>query len=182
MTIYAFEKLPPEYQVSYGNITAPVQVTEYFSFSCSNCLKSFKKDFEKIKAQYIDNGKVHWIFHLNPSDLLTLKVAVCLEKLSLEEKRIFWEVVIDHLDHPSKGDTIIQTAMDAFNKPIPQLHELTYLEETFAFKSAYQYLQQPGIVSALPTIEINGKIYDEYPSRSFIEKQLSALLTTRKDP
>jgi len=171
----AFEKLPPQYQVAYGNPKAPVQVVEYFSLSCLKCLESFRKDFQELREKYIETQKVYWVFHLHPADLLTLQSMVCLEKLSPTEKRIFWDVVIDSLENPSEGSTIMQIAMETFQKPIPQLQELSYLKNTHGFQAAYKYLKQTDVISELPTLEINGKVYDEFPHRKFIEKQLGSL-------
>ena len=177
----AFEKLPNQYQVTYGNPKASIQVVEYFSLSCLKCLESFRKDFKELREKYIDTQKVYWVFHLHPADLLTLQSMMCLEKLSLAEKRIFWEVVIESLEKPSEGSTVIQIAMETFGKPISQLHDLSYIKNTDSFLSAYKYLKQTDVISELPTIEINGKVYNEFPNRKFIEKQIG-FLTTRVSP
>lgn len=175
----AFEKLPSNCQVSYGNPQAPIQVVEYFSFSCPKCLDLFKKDFLAMKEKYINSQNVHWVFHLNPADLLTLQAIVCLEKLSLTEKRIFFEVIIDALQDPSEGYMAMQAAMEAFGKPLPELHDPEYLKKSPLFTSAYQYLKQDDVITELPTIEINGKLYENFPNRKFIEKHLSQLLARR---
>lgn len=182
LSLSAFEKLPSHYQISYGNPQAPIQITEYFSLSCPKCLEIFRKDFEDFRRNYIDSQKVHWIFHLNPADLLTLQAMVCLEKLSLEEKRIFLEVIIDTLEDPAKGSIAMQIAMETFGKPIPQLQELSYLEKTSSFQSAYKYLKQSDVIRELPTVEINGKVHKEFPNRKFIEHQLSILSIPRNHP
>lgn len=178
----AFEKLPSQYLVAYGNPQAPIQVTEYFSLSCAKCIENFRKDFKALKERYIDTQKAYWVFHLNPADLLTLQAMVCLENLSLEEKKIFWEVVLDTLENPSDGCLIMQIAMETMGKPLSQLKDPSYLQMTSSFKNAYHYLKQPGLVTELPTVEINGKIYDAFPHRQFVEKQLSSLLTHRTQP
>ena len=180
-SLFGFEKLPSNYQIAYGNPKAPIQVTEYFSLSCPKCLESFRNDFSDLKRNYIDSQKVYWVFHLNPADLLTLQAMVCLEKLSSEEKKIFWEVLIDALNDPSKGCIIMQIALEALGKPSPQLQDLSFLQNTPSFQSAYKYLKQPDIIKELPTLEINGKIHDEFPSRKFIEKQLN-FLTSKSQP
>lgn len=105
---------------------------------------------------------------------------VCLEKLSQKEKRIFWEVVLDTLDNPSEGATLMQIAMETLGKPIPQLQDISYLQTTPTFKAAFGYLKQPDIITDLPTVEINGVLHDEFPTRKFLEKQLSSLTPNRK--
>lgn len=182
LSLSAFEKLPSHYQISYGDPQAPIQITEYFSLSCPKCLEIFHKDFESFKRKYIDSQQVHWVFHLNPADLLTLQAMICLEKLSLEEKRIFWEVIIDNLEDPTKGSIAMQIAMETFGKPISQLQDLSYLEKTSSFQSAYKYLKQSDVIRELPTVEINGKIHNEFPNRKFLEHQISILSIPRNHP
>lgn len=75
----------------------------------------------------------------------------------------------------------MQIAMETFGKPISQLQELSYIKNTDSFLSAFKYLKQPDIIIELPTLEINGKIYDEFPHRKFIEKQINSL-THRVSP
>lgn len=175
----AFEKLPSDWQVTYGDPKAPIQVVEYFSLSCPKCLDLFKNDFLAMKEKYINSQNVHWTFHLNPADLLTLQAMICLEKLTAAEKRIFFEVIIEALVDPNDGCIAMQTAMEAFGKPIPELHDPDYLKKSPLFTSAYQYLKQEDLITELPTIEINGKLYDEFPHRKFIEKHFSQLLAMR---
>ena len=182
--VTAFEKLPPQYYVSYGDPTASLQVTEYFSLSCPKCLETFKNDFTLLKQKYLDTHQVHWTFHLNPADLLTLQAMTCLEQLSPTEKQIFWEVVLDTLsdglDDPTEGCIVMQAAMDALGKPIPQLSDLAYLEKTPSFQEAYRYLKQKDTIQELPTVEINGKIYDEFPHFKFLDEQLSHLSFSKR--
>lgn len=180
LTLSAFEKLPPQYQVSYGHSDAPIKVVEYFSLNCLKCIEHFKKDFKAIKEKYIDSKKVFWIFHVNPMDLLSLQAMVCLGQLSQEKRQIFWEVILDALDDPSEGGILMQVAMETFGNPISQLTDLSYLKNSIDFKSAYKYLKQPDLVTEMPTVEINGKVHDEFPSLKFLEKQFSSLLTNRK--
>ena len=90
-------------------------------------------------------------------------------------------MVIESLENPSEGSTIMQIAMETFGKPIPLLQDLSYIKNTAGFLAAYKYLKQTDVISELPTLQINGKVYDEFPNRKFIEKQLSSL-TTRVSP
>ncbi len=49
-------------EMTLGDAEAPVTVIEYASFTCPHC-KSFHKDvFPQLKADYIDTGKVHFIY------------------------------------------------------------------------------------------------------------------------
>lgn len=48
---------------SMGKTDAPVTVHEYFSLSCSHCAAFHKDTFPQVKTDYIDTGKVRFIFH-----------------------------------------------------------------------------------------------------------------------
>ena len=51
------ETLP---DIFLGSETAPVTVVEYASFTCSHCAAFHKDVFPKLKAEYIDTGKVRF--------------------------------------------------------------------------------------------------------------------------
>ncbi len=48
--------------IVFGKKNAPVDVYEFLSFSCYHCKVLFEEDFEKIKKDYIDTGKIR--FHV----------------------------------------------------------------------------------------------------------------------
>ena len=48
--------------ITYGSESAPVAIVEYASLSCSHC-KYFHDDvFKPLKKNYIDSGKVKFVF------------------------------------------------------------------------------------------------------------------------
>ncbi len=54
--------------VPQGSATAPVTVLEYASFTCSHCRDFWKQEFPRLKAEYIDTGKVKFIYRDFPLD------------------------------------------------------------------------------------------------------------------
>ena len=46
-----------------GDQNAPVTVHEYFSLSCSHCAAFHKDVLPQVKTDYIDTGKVRFVFH-----------------------------------------------------------------------------------------------------------------------
>lgn len=64
-----------------GDENAPVLIEEFASLSCSHCASFHKDTFDKLKEEYIDTGKVRFIFNdfpLNASALDGAMVARCL--------------------------------------------------------------------------------------------------------
>ncbi len=63
-----------------GDKKAPVAVIEYASLSCPHCAMFYREAFEKMKNEYIDNGKVKFVyrdFPLNQQALVAAMIANC---------------------------------------------------------------------------------------------------------
>lgn len=64
-----------------GSDTAPIKVVEYSSLTCGHCSDFHKTDFPKLKAEYIDTGKVQFIFKefpLNKPAVDASKILRCM--------------------------------------------------------------------------------------------------------
>ncbi len=51
-----------------GDKNAPVVMVEYASLSCPHCASFARESFEKLKSEYIDTGKVQFVFRSFPLD------------------------------------------------------------------------------------------------------------------
>lgn len=49
-------------EMTLGDADAPVTVIEYASFTCPHCKNFHASAFKDLKANYIDTGKVHFIY------------------------------------------------------------------------------------------------------------------------
>ncbi len=49
-------------EMSIGNPDAPVTVIEYASYTCPHCASFHEGNFKKLKADYIDTGKINFIY------------------------------------------------------------------------------------------------------------------------
>ena len=175
--VWSFEKLDPKYQIAYGNPESSIKIVEYFSLSCPKCFDFFLVDFPLIKRQYLDTDEISWIFHPDPADLLTLQAMVCLEHLPDGQKRCFLETVLKHLKEKNykHGCLIMQAAMEVLGYPLQSLAEMGFLETTEAFKEAFAFLKQKDVITSIPMVEINGKLREEYPTKEFLEKEITSL-------
>jgi protein-disulfide isomerase len=67
--------------VPLGSETATVTVVEYASLACPHCRDFWKQDFPRLKANYIDTGKIKYIYRDFPIDadlsILLASVARC---------------------------------------------------------------------------------------------------------
>ncbi|MEX5728072.1 protein-disulfide isomerase [Rhodovulum iodosum] len=55
-------ELPEIEAMTLGDPNAPVALTEYASFTCGHCANFHDDVFKKLKADYIDTGKVHFTY------------------------------------------------------------------------------------------------------------------------
>lgn len=173
--LIAFEKLPSDYLVSYGNPESPVRIIQYYSFSCPHCVSLFRNQFQRIQTDFIETEKVYWIFHPVPMDILTVQAMECLSKLSDREKKIFLEAILEEafIDEPKLSATLMQRGMEILGKPIKDLHEKDYLTDTKTIQDAFTFLKQADEIEALPSVEVNGTfVHAQVPDIAFIEKQV----------
>ncbi|MBI1363318.1 MAG: thioredoxin domain-containing protein [Proteobacteria bacterium] len=66
--------------IAIGNSNAPLTVIEYASLTCSHCAHFHNDTFEEVKKNYVDTGKVRFVFRHMPWDNMALaaaKLAVC---------------------------------------------------------------------------------------------------------
>lgn len=169
-------RLEPKYTVTYGNPKAPIHIVEYLSFGCAPCIQLFAEEFEGIRSAYIETGKVYWVFHPHPVDLVTVHAMVCLEALSDHQKRVFLEAIMLEQYHTPNVNTIglMHAAMDILQVKIPNLEDAHALQTTPAFKAAFTYQQHPPAFTGTPTLAINGKLIEEFPTRKQIDQLIHA--------
>ena len=119
----------------------------------------------------MDTGRVYWVMHPHPVDLITVQAMVCLEALSDHQKHVFLEaVLLEHDRSPEFGLLKLMTsAMDVLKVHIPDVSDATVLQSTSAFKAAFTYQQAKPAFSGTPTIFINGRLIDAFPTRSVID-------------
>jgi protein-disulfide isomerase len=78
--------------VVMGDAAAPVELVEYASFTCSHCRDFWKQIFPRLKAEYIDTGKVKYVMRdwpTNPADLAIAGVG--LSRCAGEDK--YYDIV-----------------------------------------------------------------------------------------
>lgn len=75
---------PPEYgEMAMGPDTAKVTVIEYASATCPHCAAFHKETFPALKKEYIDTGKIRFVFRefpLNDAALAGFMLARCAPK------------------------------------------------------------------------------------------------------
>ena len=75
--------LPPDYDRSLGDPKAPIKMIEYAAPMCPICAAFDMREFPKLKAEYIDTGKVFYTYRVFPignPDFAAEGIARCLPK------------------------------------------------------------------------------------------------------
>ena len=73
MKLMAPTSLP---DMTLGKPTAPVTVVEYASMTCPHCANFDKTVFDTLKTDYIDTGKVYYVFREYPLDDLAFAASI----------------------------------------------------------------------------------------------------------
>jgi len=174
----AFEKLPSKlpskYTISYGDPKAPISMTEYFSFSCPSCLAFIQKELTLLKEKYTNRGRVYLIFHPDPADIVTMQVMRCFERLFPEEKQQFLEKIVKELPCRSQQLALlkVEKVMAQFRKEHEWIKDLSLVETSDAFYAGYQYITQAAAPTKTPTVEIDGVLYEEFPTLEWIDHMI----------
>ena len=81
-----------------GNPDAPVKLQEFASLSCPHCAHFHAENYEKLKAEYIDTGKVYFIFTDFPLNAPALDAAMIARCLPEERYFSFIKFLFDNQD------------------------------------------------------------------------------------
>src|SRR5260370_20066074 len=83
-------------EMALGSANASVTITEYASMTCSHCATFNANVFPKIKSEYIDTGKVRYVFREFPLDIKA-EVASMLARCIAKDDAGKYFAVIDML-------------------------------------------------------------------------------------
>lgn len=153
--------------VAYGDPKAPARITEYGSLTCHHCANFHENAFSQFKKNFIDTGKVYFVYSHFPYDNPSLQAASaisCLPKdkrpdaiMRLYETQAEWAFEADagsaavsqlDLDDASKLSTASCVAEGKNKDGISQIA----LNAT-----------RNGIAST-PTFVVNGSVYEGFMS------------------
>jgi protein-disulfide isomerase len=105
--------------VTMGQATAPVTIVEYASLTCPHCRDFWKQEFPKLKAAYIDTGKVKYTLRELPTPPAELAVAAA-GVARCAGKDHYYDVVDDVYTNYHK----MMDAVDSANGAAPVLIEV----------------------------------------------------------
>mgnify|MGYP000698504504 CR=1 FL=1 len=150
-------------EMSLGNPDARVTVIEYSSFTCPHCANFHRNVLPDIKANYIDTGRIHWIYRevfFDRFGLWAAMLARCgdasrffpMAELLYENQRDWASsndpaAVVDNLMRLGRRTGLSNEQMDAC---------LQDGEQAQAMVAAYQHFAQEHGINSTPSFVING--------------------------
>jgi protein-disulfide isomerase len=176
--IAALHAPPAEGEMAMGPETAKVVVVEYASASCPHCADFYKETFPALKKDYIDTGKIRFIFREFPHNDVAV-AAFMLARCAPKEK---YFPMIDMFFE--QQDAWLQAPLEGLQK-IAQLAGMT--KESFDACLKNQEVAK-GIlavrdkasnefgVTGVPTFFINGEIMKGELSIEEFRKKIDPLL------
>ncbi len=153
-------KAGPLKEMILGSEDAPVTIVEYASMTCGHCANFHKTTYPHLKENYIDTGKVRFIFREFPLDPVA-SAAFMLARCAPEEK---YFDIIDTLFDQQRAWAFTE---DPYNSLLGFAKQMGFTQESFdaclTNQSIYDGINQVRDraskefeVNATPTFFING--------------------------
>ena len=168
--------------MTIGDANAPVTIVEYAMFTCPHCAEFYKDVFPKLKAEYIDTGKVKLVFrevYFNRPSLWAAMIARCAPADRyfgiadvLFAQQLDWagqtdeQALLQKLYAIGRQAGLSDAEMDAC------MNDRGFAE---ALVAEYQKNAKADGIDATPTFIVNGQKVDNLPWDEFKAKVDAAL-------
>lgn len=151
--------------VTIGSASAPVTMIEYASLTCPHCRDFWKQEFPRLKAAYIDTGKVKYTLRELPTPPAELAIAAA-GVARCAGKDHYYDVVDDVYANYHK----MMDAVDSANGAAPVLIEIggrhglspDQVAACARSKAIRQYVdkeiaEKPDFAQSTPTVIVDGE-------------------------
>ena len=168
--------------MALGPANASVTVTEYASMTCPHCAAFNENVFPKIKSEYIDSGKVRYVFREFPLDIKAAAGSMLARCIAKDDAGKYFAVV-DML-FKQQNDWVVKNTTETLTRIGKQaglsqqavedcLKDQALLDKISADqKFANEVLK----VNSTPTFFINGEMIKGETSFEEFDKRIKSLL------
>ena len=166
--------------LALGSASAPVTIVEYASMTCSHCAAFHEETWPKLKAKYVDSGKVRFILREFPLDPLATAGSM-LARCAGPDRR---NAIVDLLYTQQKNWAFVDKPLDALAGLVKQAG-ISQADFDSCLKDQALYDQvnktredasKKFKVNSTPTFFVNGsELNGELPIEDF-DKALAPLL------
>ena len=168
--------------MALGPANAPITITEFASMTCPHCAAFNADVFPKIKAAYIDTGKIRWIFREFPLDVKAAAGSMLARCIGKDDAGKYFAVV-DMLFR-SQNDWVMKNTAESLNLIGKQaglsqqqvedcLKDQALLDKIAADQ---KYASEVLKVNSTPTFFLNGEVIKGEASFDEFDKKIKALL------
>jgi protein-disulfide isomerase len=168
--------------MALGPANAPVTITEFASMTCPHCAAFNENVFPKIKSEYIDSGKVRYVFREFPLDIKAAAGSMLARCIAKDDAGKYF-AVIDMLfrqqnDWVTKNTTETLTRVGKQAGLSQQAVEDCLKDQALLDKiSADQKFANEVLkVNSTPTFFINGEMIRGETSFAEFDKRIKSLL------
>jgi protein-disulfide isomerase len=168
--------------MALGPANASVTITEYASMTCPHCAKFNEEVFPRIKSEYIDTGKVRYVFREFPLDDIALAASTMARCVARDDAPKYFALV----------DILFKMQKDLTGAPLATINRIgkqagfseqaikacvdddpsTKQKVTADLKYANEKLK----IDGTPTFFINGETFKGAPSFEAFDKRIRSLL------
>jgi len=100
--------------MALGPADAPVTITEFASMTCPHCAAFNREVFPKIKSEYIDTGKIRYIFREFPLDVKAVAGAMLARCIAKDDPGKYFAVV--DLLFNQQTDWVVKNTTDTLTR------------------------------------------------------------------
>jgi protein-disulfide isomerase len=168
--------------MALGPANAPITVTEFASMTCPHCSAFNETVFPKIKAEYIDTGKIRYVFREFPLDIKAAAGSMLSRCIAKDDAAKYFAVT-DMLfrqqsDWVMKNTTETLTRIGKQAGLSQQAVEACLKDQALLDKIAadQKFASEVLKVNSTPTFFINGEMVKGETSFEEFDKKIKSLL------
>lgn len=168
--------------MALGPADAPVTITEYASMTCPHCAAFNENVFPKIKAAYIDTGKIRYVFREFPLDIKAAAGSMLSRCIAKDDSAKYFAVTDilfkQQAEWVSKNTTEALTRIGKQAGLSQQQIEACLKDQSLLDKivADQKYASEVLKVDSTPTFFINGEKIKGETSFEEFDKRIKVLL------
>jgi protein-disulfide isomerase len=168
--------------MALGPANAPVTITEYASMTCPHCAAFNENVFPKIKSEYIDTGKIRYVFREFPLDIKAAAGSMLSRCIAKDDAAKYFAVT-DML-FKQQGEWVTKNTTETLTRIgkqaglSQQAVEACLKDQTLLDKIAadQKFANEVLKVNSTPSFFINGQMIKGETSFEEFDKRIKSLL------
>jgi protein-disulfide isomerase len=168
--------------IAFGNPNAPLRITEYGSLTCIHCAQFHAESLPTVLKQYVDTGKVHFVFRHFPYDGAGFAGAQAVSCLKPEERASAVTALLSGQRSWVQSETPGEAAMDVIGLEGEkrQSVQTCLSEDRFAKPIGEITMEaQAAGISSTPTFVIGKEVYPGFIGASAFGRIIDTKIETQ---